>query len=59
MATNPPDDNSRKGSVRDRTQFEHQGTYYKRDTNTGRIIDGKKDGTPFKGVAKEPDRRRK
>ena len=25
----------------------------KRDTNTGRFMDGKKDGTPFKGVRKE------
>jgi hypothetical protein len=25
----------------------------KRDTETGRYLDGKKDGTPFKGVRKE------
>lgn len=59
MATNPPKDNSRIGSVRDRTQFEHNGTFFKRDTTNGQIISGKKDGTPYKGVAREPDRRRK
>jgi len=59
MATNPPKDNARVGAVRERTQFEHNGTWFKRDTNTGRIMDGKNDGTPFKGVAKEPDGRRK
>jgi len=60
MAKNPPvGDNARKGSVNDRTQFEHNGTWFKRDTNTGRIMDGKQDGKPFKGVAKEPDGRRK
>ena len=59
MATNPPKDNARVGAVRERTQFEHNDTWFKRDANTGRIMGGKKDGTPFKGVAKEPDRRRK
>jgi hypothetical protein len=59
MATNPPKNNSRVGSVRERTQFEHNGTHYKRDTTTGRIIDGKKSDGPYKGVAKEPDGRRK
>ncbi len=59
MATNPPKDNSRIGSVRDRTQFEHNGTWFKRDTTNGQIIGGKKGGDPYKGVAREPDRRRK
>ena len=28
-------------------------TWTKRDANTGKFMDGKKDGTPFKGVRKE------
>lgn len=50
----------RKGSVRDRTQFDTPaGNKAKRDTDTGRIMDVKtSDKTPFKGVAKEPDGRR-
>ena len=51
----------RKGSVDDRTQFQNPktGDYGKRDTKTGRIMDNKEGGRPFKGVAKEPDGRRK
>lgn len=51
----------RKGSVTDRTQVQNpqNGNYTKRDTTTGRFIDQKQDGTPFKGVAKEVDDRRK
>lgn len=51
---------SRKGSVKDRTQFETPADKYaKRDTDTGQIIDVKtSEETPFKGVAKEPDERR-
>ncbi|MBL8618793.1 MAG: hypothetical protein JNM72_24490 [Deltaproteobacteria bacterium] len=49
----------RTGSVTDRTQTRApSGNYVKRDTNTGRFIDQKKDGEPFKGVAIEPDGRR-
>ncbi|EAY9564142.1 hypothetical protein BA086_24315 [Salmonella enterica] len=50
-----------KGSVTDRTQVQNpqNGNYTKRDTTTGRFIDQKQDGTPFKGVAKEVDDRRK
>lgn len=50
---------SRKGSVRDRSQAMNPRTsqYTKRDRNTGRYI-GAKD-TPYKGVAMEPDKRRK
>lgn len=60
MAKNRPvGDSARKGSVTDRTQFQHNGTWFKRDASSGRILDGKRDGTPFKGVAKEPDGRRK
>lgn len=51
----------RKGSVTDRTQVQNpqNGNYTKRDTTTGRFIDQKQDGSPFKGVAKEVDDRRK
>ncbi|EBS6869717.1 hypothetical protein JMJ84_18890 [Salmonella enterica subsp. salamae] len=54
-------DGYRKGSVTDRTQVQNpqNGNYTKRDTTTGRFIDQKQDGTPFKGVAKEVDDRRK
>lgn len=59
MATNTGE-GYRKGSVRDRTQTynPHNDTYVKRDTTTGRFMDVKSDGTPFKGVAKERDGRR-
>ncbi len=62
MATNPPKgDNHRNGSVKDRSQTYNPKTeqYIKRDTNTGRFMDVKSDGTPFKGVTKEPDGRKK
>jgi hypothetical protein len=54
-------DGYRKGSVTDRTQVQNpqNGNYTKRDTTTGRFIDQKQGGTPFKGVAKEVDDRRK
>jgi len=59
MATNTGE-GYRRGSVRDRTQTynPHNDTYVKRDTTTGRFMDVKSDGTPFKGVAKERDGRR-
>lgn len=52
---------SRVGSVNDRTQFETpSGHNAKRDTDTGQIMDVKtSDKEPFKGVAQEPDGRRK
>lgn len=55
MATNPPKDNSRIGMVRQRSQAFNPvtGTWVKRDTETGRFMDVKSDGTPFKGVRKE------
>ncbi|QQT52103.1 hypothetical protein I6I98_17735 [Sphingobacterium multivorum] len=56
MATNPPKgDGHRNGAVRDRSQFYNPKTeqWIKRDADTGRFMDGKKDGTPFKGVRKE------
>ena len=55
MATNTGD-GFRRGAVRNRSQVHNPktGTYVKRDTETGRFIDGKSDGRPFKGVRKEP-----
>lgn len=54
MATNT-NKGHRKGAVKERSQFLNPATghYIKRDTNTGRILEVKKDGTPFKGVKKE------
>lgn len=60
MATNPPTgDNARKGAVRKRSQTFNPttGLYVKRDAETGRFLDVKEDGTPFKGVRKERRRR--
>ena len=50
----------RQGSVNDRTQVynQHNDTWVKRDTDSGRFMDVKQDA-PFKGVAKEEDGRRK
>ncbi|MCF2445398.1 hypothetical protein L0657_15655 [Dyadobacter sp. CY345] len=54
MAVNKPTGDGRRiGAVRQRSQFEHNGMYFKRDAETGRIMDGKQDGTPFKGVRHE------
>jgi hypothetical protein len=56
MATNKPyGDNARKGAVRDRSQVynPHTNTWIKRDTETGRFMNQKEDGKPFKGVRKE------
>ncbi len=61
MAKNTGDD-FRRGSVKDRSQLnldEENGKYVKRDLETGRFTDLKEDNEPFKGVAKEPDERRK
>lgn len=54
MATNSGKD-SRKGAVKNRSQVFNPttGNYVKRDTKTGRFIDVKSDGKPFKGVRKE------
>ena len=49
----------RRGSVDSRTQTKSpSGNYVKRDTDTGRFMDQKEGGKPFKGVAKEKDGRR-
>lgn len=56
MATNKPiGNNSRVGMVRERSQTYNPKTeqFVKRDTTTGRFMDVKQDGTPFKGVRKE------
>ena len=54
MAKNTSQDH-RNGAVKDRTQVYNPKTktYTKRDADTGLFMDGKKDGTPFKGVTKE------
>ncbi len=56
MAKNAPiGDNARKGAVRDRSQVQNpiNQNWTKRDAGTGRFMDQKQDGTPFKGVRKE------
>lgn len=55
MAVNKPyGDNKRIGAVKKRSQFQTpSGLWAKRDSNTGRIMDQKADGKPFKGVRKE------
>ena len=55
MATNAPyGDGHRQGAVRKRSQFQTtSGNWAKRDAETGRIMDVKQDGKPFKGVRKE------
>ncbi len=56
MATNKPyGDNSRNGAVKSRSQTFNPKTemYVKRNTDTGRFMDVKTTGGPFKGVRKE------
>lgn len=56
MATNRPyGDNARKGAVKRRSQTHNPKTdqWVKRDTETGRFLDVKQDGKPFKDVRKE------
>jgi len=55
MATNPPaGDGHRNGAVRERSQTQTPSSHWvKRDTSTGRFMDVKSDGKPFKGVRKE------
>ena len=55
MATNPPNgDGHRNGMVRQRSQVFNPktGIWTNRGLN-GQFMDGKQDGTPFKGVKKE------
>ena len=56
MATDPPaGDGHRNGAVKGRSQTYNPKTsqYVKRNAETGRFMDVKKNGTPFKGVRKE------
>jgi hypothetical protein len=56
MATNKPyGDNNRKGAIRKRSQTFNPkiSRFVKRDTDTGKFMDVKSDGKPFKGVRKE------
>ena len=55
MSTNKnPHDGHREGAVTHRSQFQTpSGTWAKRDSTTGRIMDVKIDREPFKGVRKE------
>lgn len=56
MATNPPSgDGHCNGTVRNCSQVYNPQTdqLVKRGKDTGRFIDVKQDGTPFKGVRKE------
>ncbi len=43
----------RKGAVKDRSQVETPVGWVKRDAETGRFLDVKSDGEPFKGVRRE------
>jgi hypothetical protein len=45
----------RRGAVTGRSQVHNPKTdsFVKRDTSTGRFMDGKSDGKPFKGVRRE------
>lgn len=45
----------RQGAVTDRSQTFNPktDTWTKRDNSTGKFMDGKADGTPFKGVTKK------
>lgn len=56
MATNGKSgDNRRHGAVKQRSQTLNPKTkqYVKRDSETGKFMDVKQDGKPFKGVRKE------
>lgn len=56
MATNPPSgDNRRNGAIKKRTQTFNPNTeqWVKRNSDTGRFMNVKQNGTPFKGVRKE------
>lgn len=56
MAKNAPyGDNKRIGAVKKRSQTFNPKTqkFVKRDSETGKFMDVKNDGKPFKGVRKE------
>jgi len=48
-------DGHRDGAVKNRSQIQNpkKGIWTKRDSSTGKFMDGKQDGTKFKGVRKE------
>ncbi len=48
-------DGHRNGAVKERSQTYNPKTesWVKRDTNTGRFMNGKSDDKPFKGITKE------
>jgi hypothetical protein len=48
-------DGHRNGQVKDRSQTYNPKTerWVKRDADTGKFMDGKKDDKPFKGIRKE------
>ena len=50
-----PGDGHRVGAVKESTQVFNPKTdqWVKRDANTGKFMDVKQDGNPFKGVTKE------
>ena len=50
--------NFRRGAVTGRTQFQRpDGNYQKRNERTGEFMSVKNGGSPFKGIAKEPNGR--
>lgn len=55
MAINGGPGKGRIGAVKKRTQVKNPKTnqWVKRDALTGKFMDVKKDGTPFKGVTKK------
>ena len=55
MAKNGARGGGRVGAVKGRSQVRNPttGLYTKRNKATGRFMDVKQDGTPFKGVTKE------
>ena len=56
MAKNPPvGDGRRVGAVRERSQVLNplNDRWTKRNTDTGKFMDQKADGEPFKGLRKE------
>lgn len=54
MAKNGPKGGGRKGAVTGRSQTRTpSGNWVKRDTQSGKFMDQKKGGDPFKGVRRE------
>lgn len=55
MAAKNADSAGFRGAIRERSQFYNPqiNRWVKRDTSTGKIMDVKQDGQPFKGVRRE------